>query len=84
MVRIKCRRSKPLARALCRNPQALLLDEPTASLDAASSDLVEAMLKSRLGAGLPMILITHDATQARRLARKTLTLVGGRFENAPA
>ena len=73
-----------LARALSREPKALLLDEPTASLDAANTDLVEDLLKEQLAAGLPMIIITHDVEQAKRLAVRTMTLVDGQFsEVAP-
>ena len=71
-----------LARALCRHPEALLLDEPTASLDAATTDLVETLLKGQLAAGLPMIIVTHDAEQAARLAGRTMMLVDGRFSEA--
>lgn len=78
------RQRAALARALCRDPQALLLDEPTASLDAATTGLVETLLKSHLAAGLPMILVTHDTAQAERLAHRTLTLADGRFADTPA
>lgn len=71
-----------LARALCREPKVLLLDEPTASLDATNTDLVEDLLKGQLAAGLPMIIVTHDVEQAERLAVRTMTLVDGRFSEA--
>lgn len=73
-----------LARALCRNPSALLVDEPTASLDAATTNLVEALLQDQLAAGMPMVIVTHDVAQAERLAGRTLMLVNGRFSETPA
>lgn len=68
-----------LARALCRNPAALLLDEPTASLDEASTAQVEDLIRQQMAAGVPVIIVTHDAAQAERLAGRTLHIVDGRF-----
>jgi ABC-type iron transport system FetAB ATPase subunit len=68
-----------LARALILNPKALLLDEPTASLDATATQLVEALLQQRLDDGLPIVLVTHDPEQAQRLARTTVQLSEGRI-----
>ena len=56
-----------LARALAVEPQALLLDEPTASLDAVSQSAVEETLRE-LKTRLAIILVTHSVGQARRLA----------------
>lgn len=57
-----------LARALALRPQALLLDEPTASLDPASTAAVEQILSNARARGMKLILVTHDLNQARRLA----------------
>jgi ABC-type iron transport system FetAB ATPase subunit len=73
-----------LARALCRHPAAILLDEPTASLDEASTKRVEALVRQQLAGGVPMIIVTHDAAQAERLAARTLWLCDGRFTDKPA
>jgi len=72
-----------LARALCRQPAVLLLDEPTASLDEASTERVEALIRQQLEAGVPVIIVTHEAAQAGRLAARTLWLVDGRFADRP-
>jgi putative ABC transport system ATP-binding protein len=67
-----------LARALALDPEALLLDEPTAALDEAARDGVEQTLlglHERLGVSL--VLVTHDRGQARRLASRTLELRDG-------
>jgi ABC-type iron transport system FetAB ATPase subunit len=73
------RQRAALARALCRQPDALLLDEPTASLDEASTQRVEALIRQQLDAGVPVILVTHDAAQAERLAARTMWLADGQI-----
>ena len=59
-------------------PKVLLLDEPTAALDAASVAAVEAVIASRIRAGLAVLWVTHDAGQARRIARRQLAVEAGR------
>jgi ABC-type iron transport system FetAB ATPase subunit len=66
-----------LLRALLRNPPVLLLDEPTGALDAASTALVEQELARRLADGLMLVLVTHDAQQAARLATRRFELQQG-------
>ena len=68
-----------LARALCLEPEALLLDEPTAALDGAATAQAEALLQARLAAGAAILLVTHDPAQAGRLAAKTCTMRAGRL-----
>jgi putative ABC transport system ATP-binding protein len=65
-----------LARALALEPEVLLLDEPTASLDAAATGAVEDALRGLDGVSL--VLVTHDPSQAERLAERTIELEGGR------
>lgn len=57
-----------LARALAINPKILLLDEVTASLDPASSQIVENMTLQAAKYGTKIIFITHDVRQAKRIA----------------
>jgi putative ABC transport system ATP-binding protein len=65
-----------LARALALEPEVLLLDEPTASLDAAATDAVEDALHGLRG--VSVVLVTHDRAQAERLTERTVRLEAGR------
>jgi tungstate transport system ATP-binding protein len=74
-----------LARALARDPEVLCLDEPTASLDPASTKAVEEIVRAIAVSGVKVVMATHDLGQARRLAGDVVLLVGGRIcEKAPA
>ena len=66
-----------LVRALVVRPKVLLLDEPTAALDAAAVGAVEAMISSRIQAGLAVLWVTHDTAQARRIADRQLVVERG-------
>jgi len=68
-----------LARALALRPRALLLDEPTANLDAALGRRTEAVL-SEAGRdwGTTVVFSTHDLSQASRLAQDILYLSDGK------
>ncbi len=68
-----------LARALSLEPDILLLDEPTASLDPASTLAIEQLLIDAQRRGIKIIVVTHDVGQARRLAREVLFLHHGRI-----
>ena len=68
-----------LVRALMAQPKVLLLDEPTAALDAASVTAVEALIASRLAAGLAALWVTHEPAQAGRVAHRQLLVEAGRL-----
>lgn len=69
-----------LSRVLALEPKVLFLDEPTASLDPASSLMIEGIVKSIHDQGTKVIFITHDLGQARRLADDVLFLHEGCIE----
>ncbi len=74
-----------LARVLSLEPEVLLLDEPTASLDPASARAIETLVRIADRAGTKIILVTHDLAQARRLAEEVVFLYRGRVvEQSPA
>ena len=54
-----------LARALTRDPEVLLLDEPTAALDADSAARIGSTLRTLAGRGLGICVATHDLEFAR-------------------
>jgi ATP-binding cassette subfamily C protein LapB len=62
------RQSLLLARALIRDPAVLLLDEPTASLDAANRDVVAQLVDEKKRAGVAMVAIVHDDEMRARIA----------------
>lgn len=67
-----------LLRALDRGPRVLLLDEPTANLDEASRQRVEALLgRYREEHGAAVIWVSHDAAQRARIATRMLRLENG-------
>jgi ABC-type methionine transport system ATPase subunit len=68
-----------IARVLATEPAVLLLDEPTSALDpAATRHIEETMRKLRQTLGLPILWVTHNAEQARRIADRVYLLVQGR------
>lgn len=71
-----------LARALALGPRILFLDEPTASLDPASTLAVEGLIDDAARAGTRIVLVTHDIGQARRHADDVVFLHAGRIAEA--
>lgn len=64
-----------LLRALQLDPDVLLLDEPTASLDAVSTERLEGLLRRWLRQGQRgCVLVSHDDAQRRRLSRRQMEL----------
>lgn len=66
------------ARALLTDPVVLLADEPTASLDRASRRTIESLARTLADAGMPVVWVSHDVEQLRRLADQVVVLVAGR------
>lgn len=71
------------ARAMMKNPRLLLLDEPTASLDAEHSQAIENLIRDFLNTPHPsgrrrtVVFASHDADQVLRLASRTVRLSRG-------
>ena len=70
-----------LARALARQPDLLLLDEPTASLDPHAKreveNLMQAFVQGSDGKPLTLVWASHNLGQVKRLATRVIYLEGG-------
>jgi lactose/L-arabinose transport system ATP-binding protein len=74
-----------IGRAIVRNPQVFLFDEPLSNLDAelrVHMRIELARLHQKLGA--TMIYVTHDQVEAMTLADKIVVLSAGRIEQVGA
>lgn len=67
-----------LARLLALQPAVLLLDEPTASLDVHAARGIEELLHS-LAAKYTIIMVSHELSQARRMADQALVCAAGKI-----
>ena len=68
-----------LARAWALQPDVLLLDEPTASLDPGAKREIEALIESLVQDGVTLVFSTHNLGQAKRLATRVVYLEAGRL-----
>jgi molybdate transport system ATP-binding protein len=68
-----------LGRALLSRPRLLLLDEPLGSLDEErKAEILPYLLRLRDQAGVPMVYVSHDADEVRRLATQVIRLQAGK------
>jgi tungstate transport system ATP-binding protein len=67
-----------LARAWSLEPDVLLLDEPTASLDPHAKREVEALMADFAAAGMTLVFASHNLGQVKRLATRVVYLEQGR------
>ena len=71
-----------LAKALINNPEILLLDEPTASLDPDTADWVRTHLERyRAERGATILLASHNMGEVERLCDRVIMLKRGRIED---
>lgn len=62
-----------IGRALLSDPGFLLLDEPLSSLDAARREEIMLLIERlRDSGGVPILMVTHDAGEAERLANRII------------
>jgi tungstate transport system ATP-binding protein len=67
-----------LARAWAIEPHLLLLDEPTANLDPAATEIVESLIGEISDRGTKVVLVSHNLGQVMRLASEVVVLSQGR------
>jgi phosphonate transport system ATP-binding protein len=76
-----------IARALAQDPELLLIDEPTASLDPKTSrQIMRLIVEICREAGLPAIINIHDVVLAQQFTDRIIGLQAGRvvFDGAPS
>jgi ABC-type Mn2+/Zn2+ transport system ATPase subunit len=73
-----------VARALATRPDVLVLDEPTAGIDAAATQgVLEVLERLHARDGITVLLVSHDLEVVRRRAREVIWLHQGRALQGP-
>ena len=76
-----------IARAVMQEPQLMLADEPTSSLDPKTSvEIMELMVSIAKTRGIPVVVNIHNVPLARRFATHIVGMTGGRivYDGDPA
>ena len=75
-----------IVRALCMDPEVMLFDEPTSSLDPEMVGEVLDVMKQLARDGMTMVVVTHEMGFAREVGTRVLFMDGGRVveENVPS
>ena len=69
-----------LLRLLCNQPRALLLDEPTGSLDARNTSVVESIIREYVKEKqVPVIWVSHSEEQIRRICKTHYEVENGQL-----
>jgi general L-amino acid transport system ATP-binding protein len=68
-----------IARTLCTQPQVVLFDEPTASLDPEMVNEVLQTMEGLAGEGMTMMIVTHEMGFARRVADRVIFMDQGQI-----
>lgn len=68
-----------LARTLATSPDVVLMDEVTSSVDPAARRGLEDLARTLAADGVPIVWVTHDLAQMRRLADHVVVVVAGRI-----
>jgi ABC-2 type transport system ATP-binding protein len=74
-----------LAKALLNEPEVLLLDEPTASLDPDTADRIRTLLKDyQVRSGATVLMASHNMSEVERLCDQVIMLRAGRIVDTGA
>ena len=68
-----------IARALAMQPELILFDEPTSALDPELVNEVLEVMQALAGAGMTMLVVTHEMSFARRVAKRVVFMDGGKI-----
>jgi putative ABC transport system ATP-binding protein len=71
-----------LARTLVTRPSVVLMDEPTSSVDPATRTALEDLGRALAEVDVPVVWVTHDLAQMRRVADHVIVMIGGRLAHA--
>jgi polar amino acid transport system ATP-binding protein len=66
-----------IARALAMDPELILFDEPTSALDPELVAEVLDVMRDLARAGMTMVVVTHEMSFARQVAKRVLFMDGG-------
>jgi ribose transport system ATP-binding protein len=69
-----------IAKALAIQPKVLILDEPTASLDRAATEMLFGRIREVVRTGTSVIYITHRLAELRQIAQRVTVLRDGRVQ----
>ena len=74
-----------IARALAAKPEVLIMDEPTAGVDAANQDVLAAVLRRLAGMGVTMLVVTHELAALRGIVDRIVEMDAGHvaFDGTP-
>jgi len=67
-----------LARALCAEPDVLLLDEPASGLDATETEKLAGLLRGFAASGVGVLLVDHDTDLVFSVVDRVYAMIGGR------
>lgn len=75
-----------IARALAGQPDVLIMDEPTAGVDAANQHVLADVLERLIRRDVTMVIVTHEPGALERLLTRVVVVDGGRlrFDGSPA
>lgn len=75
-----------IARALCAEPDVLVMDEPTAGVDTASQEVLAAVLEQLAGTGVTMVIVTHEIEALAGIITRIVEVTHGHlsFDGTPA
>ena len=71
-----------LARTLVTRPEVVLMDEPTSSVDPATRTALERLGRALTDVDVPVVWVTHDLAQMRRIADHVIVVIAGRIAHA--